>query len=75
MSLNEVLIRKFPLKIKDLCKIWYKPNKTFKIRPLEKYPTTSLRTSYRYIVAMLCKLYEEHDASKFTLSLVPLIYY
>jgi len=42
LSLNEELIRKFPLKEKDLCKVWYKPDKTFKIRPLCEYPISSM---------------------------------
>jgi hypothetical protein len=50
-------------------------DKSFKIRPSGEYPTSLLRTLYQYVVAMLCRLYGEHDASKFMLSLVPLIYY
>jgi hypothetical protein len=73
--LDKDLIRKFLHKAKDLFKIWYNPDKKFKIRPSGKYPTNSLRTSYRYIVAMLCRLHGEHDTSKFTLSMIPLIYY
>jgi hypothetical protein len=75
LLLDKDLIRKFLHKEKDLFKIWYNPDKTFKIRPSRKYPTNLLRTSYRYIVAMLCRLHGEHDTSKFTLSMIPLIYY
>jgi hypothetical protein len=74
-SLDDELLNKFPHKVKDLFKIWYNPDKTFNLRPSGEYPTTSLRTPYQYIVVMLCRLYGEQDASKFTLSLMPLIYY
>jgi hypothetical protein len=73
-SLDDDLIKNFPHKVKYLFKIWYNPNKKFKIRPSGEYPTTSLRTPYQNIVAMLSKLYGEHDASKFTLSSMPLIH-
>jgi hypothetical protein len=71
---DEELIRKFPHKVKDLFKIWYNLDKTFKLRPLGEYPTSFLRTPYQYIVVMLCMLYEEHDSSKVTPSSIPLIY-
>jgi hypothetical protein len=74
-SLDEELLNKFPHKEKDLFKIWYKPDKYFKLRPSSEYLTTMLRTPYQYIMVMLCRLYGEKDASKFTMSLMPLIYY
>jgi hypothetical protein len=60
---------------KDLCHTWYKPDKQFKLRPTGGYPMTTLRRPYQYMVAMLCRLYGEQDASKFSLSYMPLIYY
>jgi hypothetical protein len=36
---------------------------------------TTLRRPYQYMVAMLCILYGESDASKSPLSYIPLIYY
>jgi hypothetical protein len=74
-SLDEELIRNFPHKAKHLFKIWYKTNKTFKLIPSRDYLTSSLRTPYQYIVAMFCRLYGDKYASKFTITLIPLIYY
>jgi hypothetical protein len=36
---------------------------------------TALRRPYQYMVATIFKLYEEQDASQFSLSYMPLIYY
>jgi hypothetical protein len=74
-SLDDELLNKFLHKAKELFKIWYKPNRTFKLIPSSKYLTIVLRAPYQYIVVMLCRLCGEQDASKFTLSLIPLIYY
>jgi len=63
------------LKERDLFKAWYNPNKEFKTRPSGEYPTNLLRMSYQYGVVMLCRLYGELDASKFTLNWEPLVYY
>jgi hypothetical protein len=68
-------MRKFPNKVKYLFKIWYMLEKLFKIRPLGRYPTNSLRKLYPYILVMLCMLYREQDGSKLSLSLMPLVYY
>jgi hypothetical protein len=73
LSLDEYLIKKFSLKAKDLFKLWYNPGNSFKIRASGKYSTSSLRTSYQYIVAVLYRVYGEHDSSNFTLSMVPII--
>jgi hypothetical protein len=75
LLLDEELIKKFPHKEKYLTKILYKLDKTFKIISSCDYPTTSLRTPYQYAIEFICMLYGEHDASKFNLSLMPLIYY
>jgi hypothetical protein len=75
LSLDENLIKEFPLKVKDLFKVWYNPNKPFKSRPSGEYPTNLLRTPYQYVVVMLCRLYGEPDASKFPMTWEPLIYY
>jgi hypothetical protein len=74
-KLDEDLLSKFPYKGNDLFKIWYKPDIVFKHRRSGNYPTTELKTPYQYIVAMLCRLYGKKNASKFTFSLMPLIYY
>jgi hypothetical protein len=73
--LDENIIKEFPLKARDMFKVWYKPKKSFKSRPSGEYPTNLLRTLYQYDVAMLCKLYGEPDTSKFPLTWEPLIYY
>jgi len=52
-SIEENLINKFFLKLKDMLKAWYKPKKPFKSRPSGDYPTNLLRTPYQYAVEML----------------------
>jgi hypothetical protein len=74
-KLDNELLGGFKHTSKDLCPTWYKPDKVFKLRPTGGYPTSSLRRPYQYMVAMLCRLYGEEDASKFSLSYMPLIYY
>jgi hypothetical protein len=74
-SLNTELINKFPHKAKDLFKIWYKPDKNFKLIPSSEYPANLLRMPYQYVVAIVWRIYGEQDASKLTLSMIPLIYY
>jgi hypothetical protein len=74
-KLDVELLNKFPYKANDLFKIWCKPDVVFKHSQSGNYPTTGLKAPYQYIVAMLCRLYGKKDASKFTFSLMPLIYY
>jgi hypothetical protein len=71
--LDDEILSEFKHKEKDLFKIWYKLDKSFKNRSSGKYPTMALRTPYQYIVAMLCRLYGKGYDSTFTLSLMPLI--
>jgi hypothetical protein len=69
------LLGEFKHTTKDLCRIWYKPDMQFKLRPTGGYPTTAFRKPYQYMVAMLCRTYGEQDAPKFPLSYMSLIYY
>jgi hypothetical protein len=73
-SIDKNMIKEFPLKVKDMFKIWYKPIKPFKSRPSSAYPTNLLRMLYKYVVVMLCRLCEELDASKFPMTRACLIY-
>jgi len=59
----------------DLFPKWYRAKKQFKYRPKSGYPTSAFRIPYQYLVAMWCRLYWEPDASQFSLSYIPLIYY
>jgi hypothetical protein len=72
--LNKELIIYFKYAKKDMFKIWYYQDKNFKIRPYGDYLTTKLRNPYQYIIETIYRLYGEKDASKFTCSLIPLIY-
>jgi hypothetical protein len=74
-KLENKLLVEFKHTTKELFPRWYKPDKQFKLRPRGGYPTTALRRPYQYMVAMLCRLYGEKDASQFSLSYMPLIYY
>ena len=74
-QLDGDLLSKFPYKGNELFKIWCKPDIVFKHKRSGNYPTTELKTPYQYIVAVLCRLYGKKNASKFTFSLMPLIYY
>jgi hypothetical protein len=59
------LLSELELTPKDLFPTWYKEDKQFKYRPKSRYPTTNLRRPYQYMVAMLCRLYREPDATHF----------
>jgi hypothetical protein len=72
--LDSQLLSELELTPKDLFSGWYKEDKQFKYRPKSQYPTTNLRRPYQYMVAMLCRLYGEPDATHFPLSYMPLIY-
>jgi hypothetical protein len=74
-KLDNKLLTKFECIAKELFPRWYKPDKKFKLRPKGGYPMTALRRPYQYMVAMLCRPYGEQDASHFSLSYMPLIYY
>jgi hypothetical protein len=73
--LDNKLLNKFEYTPKDMFPKWYKADKKFKYRPKGGYPTSSLRRPYQYLVAMLCRLYGEPNASQFPLSYMALIYY
>jgi hypothetical protein len=74
-KIDNKILDEFQHTTKELCPKWYKPDKQFKHRPKGGYPTISLRRPYQYMVSMLCRLYGEPDASHFSLSYMPLIYY
>jgi hypothetical protein len=74
-NLDNKLLDEFEYTPKDLFPKWYKEDKQFKHRPKGGYPTSALRKPYQYMVAMLCRLYGEPDASQFPLSYMSLIYY
>jgi hypothetical protein len=74
-SMDENIIKKFPLKSKDLLKAWYNPNKLFKSMPSSEYPNNLFRMPYQYVVVMIYRLYGVPDASKLPMTWVPLIYY
>jgi hypothetical protein len=74
-KLDNELLGGFKHPTKDMYPICYKPDKQFKLRPMDGYPTTFLRKPYQYMVVILCRLYEEPDASNFSLSYIPLIHY
>jgi hypothetical protein len=74
-KLDSKLLDEFEYTAKELFPKWYKADKQSKHRPKGGYPTTALRRPYQYMVAMLCKIYGEPDASQFSLSYMPLIYY
>jgi hypothetical protein len=74
-NLDGQLLSELELTPKDLFPTWYKADKQFKYRPKSRYPTTNLRRPYQYMVAMLCRLYGEPDATHFPLSYMPLIYF
>jgi hypothetical protein len=74
-KLDGQLLSELELTPKDLLPTCYKEDKQFKYRPKSQYTTTNLRRPYQYMVAMLCRLYEEHDATHFPLSYMPLIYF
>jgi hypothetical protein len=73
--LDGKLLSEFEYTLKDFFPKWYKVDKQFKYRPKSWYPTSALRRPYQYLVAMLCRLYEEFDATIFPLSYMPLIYF
>jgi len=73
--LDNKLLSEFEYTPKDLFPKWYREDKQFKYRPKSGYPKSALRRPYHYLVAMLCKLYGEDDASQFSLFYMPLIYY
>jgi hypothetical protein len=73
--LDGKLLSEFEYTPKDLFPKWYKADKQFKYRPKIRYPTSALRRPYQYLVAMLCRLYGEPDATQFPLSYMPLIYF
>jgi hypothetical protein len=74
-KLDNKLLDEFDYIAKELFPKWFKVDKQFKHRPKGDYPTTTLRRPYHCMVVMLCRLYGEDDASQFSLSYVPLIYY
>jgi hypothetical protein len=74
-QLDRDLLTKFPYKGDDLFRLWCKPDVVLKHIRSANYPTTDLKTPYQYIVALLCRLYGKKNASTFTFSLMPLIYY
>jgi hypothetical protein len=65
------MVREFPHSSWDLMKSWYKLSKHFKTGSSNDYPIYSLQ----YVVATLCRIYEERDAHKFKILWVPLIHY
>jgi hypothetical protein len=67
-KLDGQLLSELELTPKDLFPTWYKVDKKFKYRVKGRYPTTNLRRPYQYMVAMLCRLYGEPDATQFPLS-------
>jgi hypothetical protein len=73
--MSSKLLSEFEYTPKDLFLKWYKVEKQFKYRPKGRYPTISLRRPYQYLVSMLCRLYEKPNATQFSLSYMPLIYY
>jgi hypothetical protein len=75
IKLDNKLLDDFQHTTKELCPKCYKNDKEFKHRPKGGYPTISLRRPYQYMVSMLCLLYGEADASQFSLSYMPLMYY
>jgi hypothetical protein len=74
-NIEKELLGKFRNTTKDLYHIWSNPNKKFKIRPTNGYPTNALRNFYQYMVSMLCRLYGEKYAFNFSLSYMPLVYH
>jgi hypothetical protein len=63
--LDGQLLSELELTPKDLFPGWYKADKQFKYRPKSRYPMTNLRRPYQYMVAMLCRLYGDPDATHF----------
>lgn len=72
-TLDSQLLSGFELTPKDLFLGWYKADKQFKYRPKSRYLATNLRRPYQYVVAMLCRLYGEPNATHFPISYMPLI--
>jgi hypothetical protein len=74
-KLDNKLLYEFKYTTKELFPRWYKIDKKFKLILGERYPTTTLRRPYLYMVDILYMLYGEQDASHFSLSCMPLIHY
>jgi hypothetical protein len=73
--LDRNLLSEFEYTLKDLFPKWYRVDKKFKYRPRTQYLVTNLRRPYQYLVAILCKLYGEPNATQFSLKFIPLIYF
>jgi hypothetical protein len=53
---------------------WWREDKNFTNRTSGWYPTTNLRESYIYLMALLCRLHGEKDCSRFSEAWMPLAY-
>jgi hypothetical protein len=57
--LDNNILSEFEYTPKDMFPKWYMEDKQFKYIPKIGYPTSALRRTYQYLVAMLCRLYGE----------------
>jgi hypothetical protein len=53
---------------------WWREDKKYTNRTSGWYPTTNLRESYIYLMALLCRLHGEKDCSRFSEAWMPLAY-
>jgi hypothetical protein len=60
--LDKNILSDFEYTPTDLFPKWYRADKQFKCISKSGYPTSALRRHYRYLVAILCRLYGEPDA-------------
>jgi len=75
LNMDNELLNGFKHTKKYLCCIRYKTYKQFKLKPTGGYPITLQMNPYQYMVAMLCRLYREINASNFFILYIPLIHY
>jgi hypothetical protein len=74
-NLEKKLLGEFKHTTKDLCPIWYKPDKQFKLRPTDWISHDRAKKALSIHGGHVMQVVWEQYASKFPLSYIPLIYY